>query len=422
MSRPDGGDGLGAPTFDVLIVGAGHAGVQVAAALAPTFPGSIGLMSAETSEPYEKPPLTKGFLVGNLGEPDLLLRPSDFWAESGITMMLGRHVAEVDADAKIVVTSEGDPIKYRQLVWAAGASPVRIDLPGMHLPGVHELRTLEDAVRFRAQISPDTKVVVIGGGYIGLEAASACRKLSASVTVVESRSRLLSRVTGPEVAEHLLRAHLTSGAHVELNATVTGIGETGGRASSVLLSDGRVIEADVVLVSVGIRPNVEVLAAAGALCSNGVEIDLQGRTSLPDVYAAGDCTCYPSDGGFRRLESLQNAVEQGEVVAKSIMGEEVSYDVVPYFWSNQYDIKIKTIGLFTEHDEAIVRMGDDPGSFSVVYLHDGRVCAVDSINAMRDYVDARRVLGAKVEAGVVRDQTVRLRDSVCGDQPIDDRA
>jgi 3-phenylpropionate/trans-cinnamate dioxygenase ferredoxin reductase subunit len=399
--------------FDVLIVGAGHAGVHAAVTLAPSFEGSIGLLSAESCEPYEKPPLTKGFLAGEVTEHELLLKPSTYWQNSGVTLLLDQEVATIDAEEHTAVTAKGDRFTYGALVWAAGADPMRIGLPAKELPGVHELRTLEDTVRFRDEVTSGSRVVVVGGGYIGLEAASACVKLGADVTIVESRSRLLSRVTGPEVAEYLLRRHLESGARVELDASVVGLGETDGRASSVRLGDGRELAADVVLVSVGIQPTVGVLAQAGARCSNGVEVDLQGRTSLPDVYAAGDCTCFPVSGGGRlRLESLQNAVEQGEVVAQSIMGEDVAYAVVPYFWSNQYDMKIKTIGLFAGYDETLVRKGTAPDSFSVIYLREGRVCAVDSINAMKDYVDARRVLGARIGADVVQDPTVRLRDAI----------
>jgi 3-phenylpropionate/trans-cinnamate dioxygenase ferredoxin reductase subunit len=394
-------------------VGAGHAGVQIAATLATNYEGTVGLVSAELYEPYEKPPLTKGFLNGEVSESELLLRPSTFWRESGVRLILGQQVSELDPEAHVVATAQGHRISYGRLVWAAGANPLQIDLPGINLPGVHELRTLEDTVQFREEVTFRTKVVVIGGGYVGLEAASACVKIGAEVTIVEARSRLLSRVTGPDVSGHLLQRHLEGGAAVELDASVSEIGEVDGRAGSVLLNDGRVLDADVVLVSVGIRPNVEVLAAAGARCSNGVEIDLQGRTSLPDVYAAGDCTCFPiGDGELLRLESLQNAVEQGEIVARSIMGETATYSVVPYFWSNQYDVKIKTIGLFNGYDDAIVRIGGEADAFSVVYLRNGRVCAVDSINSMRDYVDARKVLGSRVSADVVRDPAVRLRDAI----------
>lgn len=413
-AEPDSDSGT---WFDVLIIGAGHAGVHVATTLAGSFEGSIGLLSAERCEPYERPPLTKAFLAGDVTEHQLLLKPSPYWQDSGVTLLLGRQVTTIDPEGHVVVTSHGDRFSYGSLVWAAGAHPLRIGLPAGELQGMHELRTLEDTVRFREEVRPGTRVVVVGGGYIGLEATSACVKIGADVTIVESRPRLLARVTGPEVAEYLLRRHLESGARVELDASVIGIGETDGRASSVRLGDGREIPANVVLVSVGIQRAVGVLAEAGARCSNGVEVDLQGRTSLPDVYAAGDCTCFPVDGGaFLRLESLQNAVEQGEVVAKSILGQDVTYAVVPYFWSNQYDIKIKTIGLFAGYDQTIVRKGANPDSFSVIYLRDGLVRAVNSVNAMKDYVDARRVLGVRIAANVVQDPAVRLRDAILEDR------
>ena len=406
--------------YEVLIVGAGHAGVHAAATLAGPFRGSVALLSAEAREPYERPPLTKGFLTDEVAENELLIKPSSYWQSSGVTLVLDQRVVSVDAEEHLLETAGGQRFSYRFLIWSAGAQPLRLGLPVTELPGVHELRTLDDTKRFRGEVQPGTRVVVVGGGYVGLEAASACVKLGAAVTVLESRSRLLSRVTGTDVADYFLRRHRASGTRVELGASVTGIGERGGRVDSVHLDDGREIPAEVVLVCVGIRPAVDVLAAAGARCSNGVEVDRQGRTSLPDVYAAGDCTCFPIDGGGNvRLESLQNAVEQGEVAALSILGQEAVHDPVPYFWSNQFDIKLKTIGLFNGQDQSVRRQGVQPDSFSIVYLRDGRVCAVDSVNAMKDYVDARQVLGRSVSLDAVRDPAVRLRDSVQEDRPAD---
>jgi len=399
--------------FDVLIVGGGHAAVQVAAGLAGKFEGSIGVFSAELDQPYQRPPLTKGFLSGEVDEHELLLRPASFWQTPGISLLLDHRVTAVDAEAHVVSTQHGARYGYGTLVWAAGAEPLRIGLAGADLPGVHELRTLADTAQFKSEVGPGTRVVVIGGGYVGLEAASASVHAGAQVTVVEAQSRLLARVTGADVAEHVLQHHLASGVVVELDATVVSVTEHDGRAGAVILDDGREIAADVVLISVGIRPASSVLADAGARCSNGIEIDLQGRTSLPDVYAAGDSTCFPTgDGARMRLESLQNAVEQGDIVARTILGEDVTYEVVPYFWSNQVNLKIKTIGLVSGHEQALVRRGHEPGSLTVVYLREGRVCAVDAINAMKDYVDARKVLGARVDPDLVTDPSTRLRDTL----------
>lgn len=405
-------------TFDVLIVGAGHAGVQAAAKLhAGSYEGTVGLLSAEATQPYERPPLTKGFLKGELSEAELLLRPASFWPASGVELLLDQVVVSLDPVEHVAVTKSGDRFRYSRLVWAAGADPVRINVPGVALSGVHELRSLEDTLRFREEVTPGARIVVVGGGYIGLEAASACVTLGAEVSVIEAQPRLLSRVTGTEVADHLLSTHRSKGVVVELGAGLAAIGGMDGRVTSVKLTDGRELAADVVLMSIGIRPNVAVLAEAGAVCSNGVDVDPQGRTSLPDVYAAGDCTCFSLDGGPRmRLESLQNAVDQGEHVARSIMGEDSGYSLEPYFWSHQYDIKVKTVGLFTGHDQTIVRKGAVDGSFSVVYLRGGRVCAVDTINAMKDYVDAHRVVGERVAPDLARDPSVRLRDTVLSEE------
>lgn len=405
-------DGLDDQHFDVLVVGAGHAGVQVAASLVGAFDGSIGLLSAERRLPYERPPLTKALLLGTAQESDLLLRPQSFWAEPKVSLVLGQSVVEVDAEMHTVSTASGHTFTYGSLVWAAGAAPVRLAVPGVELAGVHELRTLDDTLAFEADIGPSTKVVIVGGGFIGLEAASACISLGAGVTVLESRTRLLERATGPDLSEFLLARHRDAGVDVLLGADVTAVIERDGRAAGVVLAGGREVPADVVLVSVGVRPVSGVLAAAGAVCSNGIEIDAQGRTSLPDVYAAGDCTCFFFDGhGLLRLESLQNAVEQGEVVARSILGEVPSYHVVPYFWSNQLDLKFKTVGLWMGHDEVVVRDGGEGGGFTVVYLREGRVCAVDSINAMKDYVDAKHLLGERIDIDRARDVRVRLREA-----------
>ncbi|KJL42345.1 NAD(P)/FAD-dependent oxidoreductase [Microbacterium trichothecenolyticum] len=400
--------------FDVLIIGAGHAGVQVAATLvARSFTGTIALLSAESSAPYERPPLTKGYLKGEVSMEELILRPAAFWRESSAKLFLDQTVLSLDPVEHLVETQSGNRFRYSTLVWAAGAAPFRIPVPGSDLPGVHVLRSLDDAVGFRDAVGPGTRVAVIGGGYIGLEAASAGMGRGAQVTVIEAQPRLLSRVTGSDVADRILAEHRRQGVVVELGAGVTAIGERDGRAASVMLSDGRELPADIVLMAVGVRPNVEALAAAGAVCSNGVEVDVRARTSLQDVYAAGDCTFFPVGGDERiRLESLQNAVEQGELVAGDILGDKREYSLQPYFWSHQYDLKIKTVGLFTGHDEAIMREGARDDSFSVVYLREGRVCAVDSVNAMKDYVDARSIVGGHVDTAVVRDPSRRLREAL----------
>lgn len=404
---------MSAAKFDVLIIGAGHAGVQTAVTLLEkSFPGSIALLSNENTLPYERPPLTKAVLKGIRKEDELLIRPASFWKDSGVQLFLDEQVVQLDPQEHTATTHKGTKYHYGTLVWAAGASPFRPPVPGIDLPAVHELRSLADTVKFRDSISSGTRVVVIGGGYVGLEAASACTSLGATVTVIEALPSLLSRVTGQHVSGHILRTHQAAGVSIELESQLTHITETDDETVVVSLSDGRELTAEVVLMSVGIRPNISVLAEAGATCGNGVEIDSTGLTSLPDVYAAGDCTSFPIPGGRRRLESLQNAVEQGKLIAKALTGTPGNYSVIPFFWSHQYNLQVKTVGLFAGYDQTILRKGANEESFSVIYLQGGRVCAVDTINSMKDYVDARTMVGQLIDVDAAQDQRNRLRDSL----------
>ncbi|MFH5824600.1 NAD(P)/FAD-dependent oxidoreductase [Georgenia sp. AZ-5] len=399
----------------MLIVGAGHAGAHAAIKLRElNYAGSIGLLSDEAAHPYERPPLTKGFFNGKVTLGDLLIRPEPYWAENGIEVLLEHRVTALDPAAHVVTTSRGTHITYGHLVWAAGAAPIKVPIPGADLPGVHFLRSLADAQRFGPELRPGARIVVIGGGYIGLEVASSCVTAGASAAVLESRSRLLSRVTGTELSERLLRLHRDRGVQVELDAQVVEVLERDGRASGVLLADGRTIDADSVLMAVGVAPNTAVLAAAGAECSNGVDIDAHCRTSLADVYAVGDCANFPYQGVRTRLESVQNAAAQGAHVAALLAGDTSAYSLEPYFWSDQFDARIKTVGLVRDYDDQVVRCGRDEGSFSVVYLKDGRVQAVDTVNAMKDYVDARKLLGHKVSPELIRDSSIRLREALLG--------
>ena len=405
-------------SFDVLIVGGGHAGVQTAVLLnAAGYAGSIGLVGDESVAPYERPPLTKGYLSASVPVEDLSFRTDDWWAESGIHRILGRRVESIDAAAHAVALDDGGTIGYGTLVWAAGGEARRLPVPGADLEGVLVMRKLGDADKLKQSLASARKAVVIGGGYIGLESAASLRTLGLEVTVVEALDRLLARVTGQEVAEYVRTQHERAGVEIVLGDGISEITGADGHATGVVLTSGRTLDADIVLVGVGLVPNIEALALAGAEVDNGVLVDGLCRTSLPDVFAIGDCASFQSrftPHGRLRLESVQNANDQAKVVAGVITGTPQEYDAVPWFWSHQYEDKLQTAGILVGYDSTVVRGDPASGKFSVVYLRGDTVAAVDAINNTRDYAQGKQLIGATVSAdrAVLADPAVALKSFV----------
>ncbi len=401
--------------FDVLIVGAGHAGAQAAACLRQLdFAGSIGLLGEEAELPYERPPLSKDYLAGERAFDSMLLRPVAYWAAKDITLLPSRLAVAVDARQHVVETREGERFAYGVLIWAAGGHARRLTCSGHHLAGVHTVRTRADADRMRTELAGLRHAVVIGGGYIGLEAAAVLAKSGKSVTVVEMQDRVLARVAGVDLSRFYEAEHRAHGVEILLSTAVECIEEGAGRAAGVRLAGGAVLPADMVVVGIGIVPSVGPLLAAGAAGGNGVEVDALCRTSLPDVYAVGDCAAHVNKyaGGARlRLESVQNAADQAMTAAKSIVGAPVAYDAVPWFWSNQYDLRLQTIGLSIGHDRTVLRGDPAARSFSVVYLREERVIALDCVNAALDYVQGKALVvkGARVDPAVLADAGVPLK-------------
>ncbi|WP_298668449.1 FAD-dependent oxidoreductase [uncultured Sphingomonas sp.] len=402
--------------FDVLIVGGGHGGAQAAVALRQRkFAGTIGLVGDEPELPYERPPLSKDYLSREKEFDRILIRPASFWADKQVTMLLGRRVITVDPAAHRVTTADGATIGYGTLIWATGGSPRRLTCDGHDLAGVHAVRTRADVDRLMGELEATSRVVVIGGGYIGLEAAAVLSKLGKQVTVLEALPRVLARVAGEPLSRFYEAEHRAHGVAVRLGASVAGIEEHGGAVSGVRMADGGLLECEMVIVGIGIVPAVEPLLAAGAGGGNGVDVDAHCRTSLPDVYAIGDCAAHENgfaDGARIRLESVQNANDQATTVAKAIMGEPQPYDAVPWFWSNQYDLKLQTVGLSTGHDAVVVRGDIAARSFSVIYLKQGRVIALDCVNATKDYVQGRALVLARAAIAPERlaDASVPLKE------------
>ncbi|MGZ8349160.1 MAG: NAD(P)/FAD-dependent oxidoreductase [Allosphingosinicella sp.] len=402
---------------EVLIVGAGHAGAQCAVALRQSgFDGSIGLLTDEADVPYERPPLSKDYLAGEKEFERILIRPPDFWAERHIELLTGHRIAAVDPAGRTVTDAAGRAFGYRHLVWAAGGSPRRLPCEGGDLAGVHAIRTRADVDQLRRELDGATRIVVIGGGYIGLEAAAVLSKLGKEVVVVEALDRVLARVAGAPLSRFYEAEHRAHGVEIRVGAMVDRLVGEGGRVRAVHLANGE-LPADIVIVGIGIVPEVGPLLAVGAAGSNGVDVDALCRTSLPDIYAVGDCAAHENAfarGQRIRLESVQNASDQATVAARAILGGDQPYSAVPWFWSNQYDLKLQTVGLSLGHDKLVER-GDPAGrSFSLVYLREGRVIALDCVNAVKDYVQGRALVlaGAAIAPEQLSDASVPLKEMV----------
>ena len=401
--------------YDVLIVGAGQGGAGAAIQLRQQgFEGSVGMIGREHEPPYERPPLSKEYMLGDKTFDRLYIRQPDFWEGKGIDLVLGVEVSAIDPAAKSVTLSDGRTCTYGSAIWATGGDPRQLTIPGAQLPGVHGVRTRDDADAILAELADVSRVVVIGGGYIGLEAAAVLRKLGKDVTLLEVLPRVLARVAGPQLSAFYEAEHRSHGVDLR---TETGVDEILGdtRVTGVKLADGSVIDCQLVIVGIGIIPAVGPLLAAGAAGGNGVDVDEFCRTSLPDVYAIGDCAAHANgfaDGAVIRLESVQNANDQATCAVKSIMGNPQPYVATPWFWSNQYDLKLQTVGLSGGHDATVLRGDPAERSFSVLYLKQGKLIAIDAVNAMKDYVQARKLVeeGAVIAPEDLADATRPLKE------------
>jgi len=358
------------------------------------------MLGRDSEPPYERPPLSKEYLSGDKPFERIMIRPEKFWADKDVTLRLGAAVSEVDWMAHEVVLTSGERIGYRKLIWAGGGDPRRLSCPGATLKNVFAVRDKRDADAMMAALEAGaTRAVIIGGGYIGLEAAAVLRKLGCEVTLLEALPRVLARVAGEELSEFYQEEHRQHGVDVRLEAMVEAIKGEDGTVTGVELADGEVIDCDMVVVGIGIVPAVGPLIAAGAAGSNGVDVDIYCRTTLDDVYAIGDCAAHANDFADKaviRLESVQNANDMANCVAKAIMGDKQPYHALPWFWSNQYDLKLQTAGLSMDYDQTVVRGDPAERKFTVVYLKEGRPIAFDCVNNTKDYVQSRKLL----ESGV----------------------
>jgi 3-phenylpropionate/trans-cinnamate dioxygenase ferredoxin reductase subunit len=392
----------------VLIVGAGQAGASAAIALRQGgYAGAITIAGAEPDLPYERPPLSKEYLAGEKPPERLLLRPPAFWAERSISIRTGTRIVAISGHT--ATADSGETFAFDHLIWAAGGEARRLAIPGGE--HAHVIRTRHDTDRLRAALGAQMRIAIIGGGYIGLEAAAVLTKLGHRVALLEAQDRLLARVAGPEISAFYLAEHEAHGVSIRLGATPQAI-----ETDAVLLSTGERVPADLVIAGIGLEPNVGPLIAAGANCPNGALVDLHSRTTIPHIYAIGDCALHenPFAGGSRvRLESVQNAADMGKAAAAHILAGDAapSYHAVPWFWSNQYDLKLQTVGLSIGADTRIVRGDPRSRSWSLVYLRAGAVVALDCINAARDYMGGRQLVerAARPAPALLQDPSVPLK-------------
>jgi 3-phenylpropionate/trans-cinnamate dioxygenase ferredoxin reductase component len=401
---------------DVVIAGAGHGGAQAAVMLRQLgFAGSVTVIGREADFPYERPPLSKEYLARDKPFERLYLRPPTFWAERNVEMRLSTEVISVDATAQQVLLSDGSRLSYGDLIWATGGDPRRLTCPGTDLTGIHAVRTRADVDAIMAELDGVERVAIVGGGYIGLEAAAVLTKLGKPVTLLEALPRVLARVAGEALSTFYEAEHRAHGVDLRTGVGVFAIEGVDGKAAGVRLADDSVVPADMVIVGIGIIPCVEALIAAGAAGGNGVLVDDHCRTSLPNIYAIGDCAAHISgfaEGATIRLESVQNANDQAKIVAQGIVGDPQAYRATPWFWSNQYDLKLQTVGLSTGHDQAVLRGDPATRSFSIVYLKGGKVIALDCVNNVRDYAQGRKLVevGQMLSAAEAADTGKALKE------------
>jgi len=393
----------------IVAIGAGQAGASLVAKLRSAgHKGKITLIGAETAPPYQRPPLSKAYLKGDMPAERLFLRPETFYAENAISLRLGTRVTAIDTASRSLQLGD-ETLRYDELVLTTGSVPRRLPAAiGGDLGGVFTLRDLADVDAMRPYFKPGARVVIVGGGYIGLEGAAVAAQLGLDVTVVEMAPRILQRVAAPETSDHFRALHTAHGVKIlESTGLDRLLGD--GHVTAASLSDGREIPADFVIVGVGIAPDTALAEAAGLALNNGIETDALGRTSAPHVWAAGDCASFPWRGGRLRLESVQNAIDQAECVAENVLGAGKGYVPLPWFWSDQYDTKLQIAGLNTGYDHIVTRRGENAVSFW--YYLGTTLLAVDAMNDPRSFMVAKRLLaaGRSPDAALVADAGTDLK-------------
>lgn len=395
----------------VVIVGAGHAAGQAVASLRQEgYEGDIRLIGDEPHIPYQRPPLSKQYLSGEHGLERVYLRPEKFYADQNVTVQTGTIVKSIDTKAQTVSTENGENHAYDHLLIATGSRPRILNISGSDLRGIHYLRTIADVDGIAEHMKTAKKAVIVGGGYVGLEVASVAVTSGLEVSVLEMEDRILQRVTTPHMSEFYHQLHTERGVSIHVNTAVSSFDGEDGHVTAVVCGEES-FDADLVIVGIGIIPNVEIAQEAGIECDNGILVDEHCQTSIANVYAAGDCTNHPNPilGRRLRLESVPNAMEQARVVAANICGKDKTYAAVPWFWSDQYELKLQMVGFSTDGDQELLRGDKSTNQFAIFYLKDGKVVGVDAVNSPKEFMVGKQIYGKEVDQGKLTDPGVDLK-------------
>jgi len=394
----------------IVIIGAGHAAGQAAASLRQAkFEGPITIIGDEAHVPYQRPPLSKQYLAGTQLADKVYLRAEKFYADKDIQLMLDTRATHIDPSTKTINLDNGETIAYEKLLISTGSRPRKLSIEGSDLSGIHYLRTMDDVDGIRADVKPGANLVIVGGGYIGLEVAAVGIELGMNVHVLEMEERILQRVTTPEMSAYYHKLHTDRGVHIHTQTGVTGFSGNGS-VEKVLCGDES-FDADIVIVGIGIIPNIEIAEEAGIHCDNGIVVDDHCRTSDPDIYAAGDCTNHPNPlmNKRLRLESVPNAMDQARVSTANMLGDDKVYAAIPWFWSDQYDLKLQMVGFSADGDSQVLRGDMDTHQFAIFYLKDGKVVAADAVNSPKEFMLCKQLVGKPADPAKLADPETDLK-------------
>lgn len=399
---------------EIVVIGSGQAAIQTVMSLKRNeFTGSIKVIGEEDHLPYQRPPLSKDFLLEEYKPERVSLKKKEFYEENGVDLILGKRAESIDTILKEITLSDENKIRYDQLVIATGSRVRKLNVPGSDKKGIYYLRDLDDANALKQRLKKNKKMVIVGAGYIGLEVASVAASLGVEVTVIEMANRVMNRTVDPMISSYYQKLHESHGVKIHLDNGLKAF-EGGDSVNAVLCSDGLMLEAELVVIGAGVLPNQEIAIEAGLECNNGIMVNEFGETSTAHVYACGDCTNHPNKGlnTRLRLESVHNAMEQSKTVANTIMGNKEPYDQVPWFWSDQYDHKLQLVGISGDHDEVVMRGLESEQKFLLFYLKNSELIAVNAINSSKEFLICRKLVANKVKisSDVIKDQSVNLND------------